>query len=118
LGAYFTEGLIIASYQYQRWYVRGQAIVAQYHTDSTTMINAGQDIFKPLATASHGQAATVKTNLLWWDIRLAYIINPATNLRIEAGFTFRKEDSRMTEFNDRVFMIGLRSSFRQLLYDF
>ncbi|MFA6060422.1 MAG: hypothetical protein WC756_19640 [Taibaiella sp.] len=117
-GAYFTEGLIIASYQYQRWYVRGQAIIAQYHTDSATAVNAGHDIFKPLATASYDQTATIKTNLLWWDIRLAYIINPSANLRIEAGFTFRKEDGGTTEFNDRVFMIGLRSSFRQLLYDF
>lgn len=117
-GAYFTEGLIIASYQYQRWYVRGQAIIAQYHTDSTTAVNAGHDIFKPLVTGGYNEAATIKTNLLWWDLRLAYIINPATNLRIEAGFTFRKEDAGTTEFNDRVFMIGLRSSFRQLLYDF
>lgn len=117
-GAYFTEGLIIASYQYQKWYVRGQVIVAQYRTDSSAAVNAGQDIFKSLAATGYDQAATIKTNLLWWDIRLAYIINPATNLRIEAGFTFRKEDAGTMEFNDRVFMIGLRSSFRQLLYDF
>lgn len=116
-GAYFKEGLLVAAYQYKRWYVRGEVLMARYHIDTAATVNGGQDIFKPLPVPDQENVA-VNTDLLWWDIRAAYIINPVTNLRLEAGFTFRKETGEGNTFNDRIFMIGLRGSFRSIIHDF
>ncbi len=118
LGAAFSEGLLIANYQYKRWYVRGQLMLARYDLDSAANVNAGQDIFKPTTEITTSKAATIATSLTWWDIRAGWIINPQTNLRIEAGFTFRNENSNAFSFAGRVFMFGLRGSFRSLMYDF
>ena len=116
-GANLKEGLLIAAYRYKRWYVRGEILTAKYHIDTAATANGGQDIFKPLQAAEQ-ENVTISTSLLWWDVRAAYIINPATNLRLEAGFTFRKETGAGNTFNDRIFMVGLRGSFRSIIYDF
>jgi hypothetical protein len=57
------------------------------------------------------------TNMVYLEGKVAYILNPRYNLRIELGAMFRDEQN--SDFHDRTTMltIGLRSSFRQLYND-
>lgn len=121
LGANFKEGLVIAEYKYNAWYFRAEGIIARYGID-TDSTNYGHDIFKPISThtvtddASIGQG--LSTKLFYADFKLAYILNPATNMRIETGVTFRNEKNRHDFYKDRIVYIGIRMSFRRFGYDF
>ena len=122
LGANFKEGIVVADYSYRNWWFRVEGIVAKYGADSNAHVNYGHDVFKPITTRTAednvktGQG--VSTNYLFADIKVAYIINAKTNLRLETGFTYRKDSNHLRVFNDQVFYIGIRSSFRNLFYDF
>ncbi len=122
LGANFREGLFKADYLYKKFSVRFETFYAQYGADSNATLNYGQNIFKPVSDASVIGNGTLlqglKTNILFADLRLAYILNPVTNMRIEAGFTFRNEKSKLFYYKDRIFYIGIRMSFRKISYDY
>lgn len=115
-GASFQEGLALLTYQYKRWWFRLEGLVANGYQDSMNATNGGSDIFKPVP--NQREATGEKSKLWYGDFRVAYILNPKNNLRIEAGLTFRQYDSGLGNFQDRIFMIGLRSSFRDLVTDF
>jgi hypothetical protein len=122
LGANFKEGLIVASYTYKNWYLRAEGFIAKYGLDSSALVNYGQNIFKPVDTHTVSDDVSIgqglSTKIFYADLRAAYIINPVTNMRIEAGLTFRNEKNDKVFFKDRIFYIGVRMSFRSLLYDF
>jgi hypothetical protein len=122
LGANFTEGIFVATYTYKNWRLRAEGFIANYGADSGKA-NYGHDVvYQTLATQTSPQNVTtgqgVASTIKFADIKLAYIINPVTNLRIEAGFTYRKESSSLFNYVDKIFYIGIRTSFRSLLYDF
>ncbi len=121
-GANFREGIFVADYTFKKWYFRAESFIAEYGADSTGSDNYGHNIFKPVNTQSVtgdmriGQG--LKTTIFYADAKLAYIINPASNLRIEGGFTFRNEKSSQFSFRDRMVYIGVRMSFRKVAFDF
>lgn len=121
-GANFKEGLLLADYTYKHWYLRFQTFITKYGADSSATVNYGSDIFKPVSTQTlttdfkTGQG--LSTNIFYADLKLAYVINPATNLRLETGFTYRNEKSDLFNYQDRIFYIGVRMSFRKISYDF
>ena len=122
LGANFKEGIFIADYYYKRWYFRLQGMTARYGNDSSATVNFGRNINKPLYThstednVSTGQG--VNTKLYYGDIKLAYILNRKTNLRLETGAVFRNEKNNLVEYSDIHFYLGVRFTFRKLIYDF
>jgi hypothetical protein len=116
LGAGFSELMFQADYRYKRWYARAQAFYATYRLDSKGS-RAPQDIFNALP-AHLAPADGTAFHIGWYDIRLAYVLNPATNLRIEAACTLRDEQGGTVSFSDRIFSIGLRGSFRKQFFDF
>lgn len=118
LGAAFQEGLAVITYRYDKWWFRLEGMAAKYYWDTDKSQNGGGDIFKPLPAAGAEVGGGQKATLYWGDFRAAYIINPKNNLRVEAGITLRKNRTGAGFFQDRVFMIGLRSSFRDLINDF
>jgi hypothetical protein len=60
----------------------------------------------------------VYTKLYYGDLRIAYILNRKTNLRIETGAVYRNERNRINEYHDTYFYVGVRFTFRKLIYDF
>ncbi|WP_153800339.1 hypothetical protein [Foetidibacter luteolus] len=122
LGANFREGIFIADYSYKRFWFRLELLVSKYGDDSTSLHNYGRDIFKNIATRSAEDDVKmlqgVKSDLLFGDFKAAYILNDKTNMRIEAGLTLRNDKNSLRTYKDRFFYIGLRSSFRNLFYDF
>lgn len=122
LGANFRELLFQGQYSYKHWWFRLEFFTATYGGDSSASLNYGRNIFKLLNTNTVTDNATIgqglSTDILYADARVAYILNPATNMRIEAGFTFRNEKNAAVSFQDRIVYIGIRMSFRKISYDF
>jgi len=125
LGANFKEGVLVADYNYKRWWFRLEALTAGYGVDSANTVdpvNYGKDIFKPLYehstddNVSTGQG--LRTKLYYGDVRVAYILNRKTNLRIETGAVYRNEKNKNNKYTDTYFYLGVRFTFRKLIYDF
>ncbi|MFD2742970.1 MULTISPECIES: hypothetical protein [Sphingobacterium] len=114
-GANFREILAILTYRWNRIDLYGQSMFARYGVDSSPLSNVGQNIFRqdiPNIGNRIGQGEL--RNLLYNEIRAAYIINPRYNLRAEVGFINRIQDGSSTfgRSNANIITIGLRSSFR------
>ena len=120
-GANFKEMIGILNYSYKRFYFQGQLLRASYGLDSTGT-NYGKDIFKGTDTRSAESGSTIgqgiKTNLYYGEGKVAYLINPKTNLRVEVGAIARKESNSISSRNTSWLTIGLRGSFRNLYTDF
>lgn len=121
LGANFEEWVNIADYRYKRFFLRGQITYAKYGLDSAG-INYGKDIWESYFTRAEDYGNHIgqglKTTLMNVQGTFAYLLNPKYNLRLEASVTARNEKNSKWEKKEFIFNIGLRSSFRQLYYDF
>ncbi len=122
LGANFRELLGIMNYSYQRFDFQGQATYARYGLD-TKGTNYGKNInlgyeTRSVQYGSHvGQG--IKTNLYFTELKVAYLLNPKYNLRLEIGGVYRRESSEgLTSKNTQLITFGLRSTFRNLYQDF
>jgi len=95
---------------------------SKYGDDPDTKTNYGHDISKPYTTHPNefgnwiGQG--VKTNLLYAQGTIAYVLNPKYNLRLETSLAARRVSNDIGRNTDLIFSIGLRSTFRQFYYDF
>lgn len=121
-GANFKEVLFVTDYTYKRWWFRLEAFANRYGADSSVQADYGQNIFKPLLQRSKEDniktSQGLYTSLYYGDLRFAYILNNKTNLRIESGFTLRSESNKTYNYKDVFFYIGIRTTFRKLIYDF
>ncbi len=119
-GANFREVLALLNYSYKRFDFSGEADYGHYGLDQNGL-NYGKDIFLVYTTAVTpygnyiGQGLT--TNMFYLDGKVAYLLNPKYNLRVELGGIYRQESN--SAFHDKATMltIGLRSSFRQFYND-
>jgi hypothetical protein len=122
LGANFKEGVFVTDYTYKNWWFRLEAFAAHYGTDSSLDVDYGRDIFKLTSLHSKENNITtdqgLNTKLYYGDFRVAYILNKKTNLRIEAGAVYRNEKNNLVAYKDMYGYIGVRMSFRKLIYDF
>ena len=122
LGANFKEGIFIADYTYKNWYIRLETFIAHYGADSSVNVDYGHNIFRPVYLhtlqddVSTGDG--LNTKIYYGDLRIAYLLNKKSNLRIEAGGVYRKESNSRKNFQDIYSYIGVRMSFRKLIYDF
>jgi hypothetical protein len=119
-GANFKEVVGILNYSYKRFDFSGEVDYGYYGLDINGL-NYGKDIFKVYVDPARlygnyiGQGLT--TNMTYVEGKVAYMLNPKYNLRIELGGVYRKESN--SQFNDKTTMvtIGLRSSFRNIYND-
>ncbi len=122
LGANFKEGVFVTDYTYKSWWFRLEAIASRYGNDSSANADYGRDIFK--LTDLHSKENNVNTGqglhtkLYYGDFKAAYVLNNKTNLRVETGAVYRKESNIEKKYRDVYFYIGVRMSFRKLIYDF
>lgn len=122
MGANFTEALGIATYTYKRWFFRGQLTYANYGLDQIPEISYGQDIFKPYSLRPSNYDNKIgqglKTDFLYGQGTVAFVLNPKYNLRLEASVAGRQEKNSLYTNREFIFSFGLRSTFRQFYYDF
>lgn len=120
-GANFKEWLSVVSYSVKRWNFSTEFLTAFYGLDGNND-NFGKDILKSYSTreSSTGNfiGQGIKTNLNLANIKTSYLLNPNYNLRIELEGIFRRESNVISIQKANWVNIGLRSSFRNLYYDF
>lgn len=122
LGANFREGIFVATYTHNQWWFRAEGFLASYGIDSGG-INYGHNVSVILPSQSPvaGNVKTTQgllTKVLFADVKAAYILNPASGLRLEGGITYRKEYNSLKTYKDFIFNIGIRTSLNSLFYDF
>ena len=120
-GANFRELVGMLNYSYKKFDFSGQVNYAHYGLDPDTASNYGKDIFKlyshTISKTGNYIGQGITTNMYYLEGKVAYMIKPSINFRIELGFTYRQEKNIL--FTDRTTMItlGLRTSFRTIYTD-
>jgi hypothetical protein len=122
LGANFVENVSRLEYSYNRWTSMLQINYAKYGLDSMNgNTNVGSNIFASYDTRDkeYGNKLLqgIPGSLLFIDARLAYLLNPKTNLRIELGYIYRNSSIDAASTTSNIITFGLRSSFRNLYFD-
>jgi hypothetical protein len=121
-GANFRELVGLFNYTYKKFDFSLEADFGRYGLDENG-INYGKDIFllynNPKTKNGLGNYTTqgLITNLSFFESKIAYVINPKTNLRIELGGIYRVEKNTKFTDNTKLITLGIRSSFRQIYND-
>jgi hypothetical protein len=119
-GANFRELVGLLNYTYKRFDFSGEADYGHYGLN-VNGLNYGKDIFQiytqPAKAYGNYTGQGLTTNMYYFEGKVAYLLNPKYNLRIELGGIWRQDHN--TQFDDKTAMltIGLRSSFRNLYTD-
>jgi hypothetical protein len=119
-GSNFRELVGLLNYTYQRFDFSSETDLGRYGLDMNGL-NYGKDIFElythPARLYGNYTGQGLTTNMVYLEGKVAYVINPKYNLRVELGGIFRVEQN--SQFTDRTAMItiGLRSSFREMYTD-
>ncbi|WP_316801216.1 gliding motility protein RemB [Pedobacter frigidisoli] len=121
LGANFREVVGLLNYSYKRFDFSGELMYAKYGLDESGA-NYGKNIFTPYTDAvqQNGNYTTqgIRTDLVYLEGKVAYVVNPKYNLRLELGGIVRRESNSLSKQNTGIITFGLRSSFRNLYTDF
>ena len=122
LGANFREVIGIVNYSINRFDITLQGNYSKYGLDPDSETNYGKDIFKSYRTFENQYgnhiAQGIPTQLGYLDAKVSYILNPKYNLRLEVGAIARQEKNEFGKKSSGILTFGLRSSFRNLYYDF
>ena len=119
-GANYREVVGLLNYSYKRFDFSGEADYGHYGLDMNGL-NYGKDPFQDYTNPAKaegnyiGQGLT--TNMYYLEGKVAYVLNPKYNLRLEVSGMLR--DEKNAQFNDKTSLltIGIRSSFRQIYDD-
>ena len=119
-GANYRELVGLLNYSYKRFDFSGEGDFGHYGLDENGL-NFGKDPYEDYTNPARvlgnytGQGLT--TNMYYLQGKVAYILNPKYNLRLELSGIYR--DEKNTAFDDKTtwVTIGLRSSFRQMYTD-
>ena len=142
LGANFRENVSILRYRYKRWHLELKSMIAMRGLDKnfaetkelgtnkyeTWIISYGGDIFKSCSDryGSHGHeiGQGIKTNILNFSGEISWLVNPKTNMNIAIGGRYRKQSNEQGDNFDKyenvnkMFFVTLRTSLRNLYFDF
>jgi hypothetical protein len=119
-GANFKELVGILNYSYKRFDFSGEINYGHYGLDIGSL-NYGKDIFQTYTNPVNlygnyiGQGLT--TNMTYIEGKIAYLLNPKYNLRIELGGVYRTETNSQFQDHTKMITIGLRSSFKNIYND-
>ncbi len=120
-GANFWESVNFIKYNYKRFFLNYQFIYAIYGADPPGM-NYGKDIYLSYNTRVQdydnyvGQG--IKTRFFYNKIEISYLLNPAYNLNFSIGYVNRNLSTDTDTHTTNYFYLGIRTSLRNLYYDF
>lgn len=120
-GANFWESVNFIRYNYKRLFFQYEFLYSIYGQDPPGK-NYGGDIYKSYSTRVReygnyvGQG--IRTRLLYQNLSASFLINPNYNLNFTIGAVFRNLKTPGSTSNTTYFYIGLRTSLRNLYYDF
>jgi hypothetical protein len=119
-GANFREVVGLLNYSYKRFDFSAEADYGHYGLDINGL-NYGKDLFKgyidPARATGNYTGQGLTTNMVYAEGKVAYLLNPKYNLRLELGGIIRRDKN--DQFNDKTGMLtfGIRSSFRSMYND-
>lgn len=124
LGANFRELLLIANY-YRGRFLAEALIQYSWRGLDPPGENWGSQVMLGYETREqeYGNETLqgVRTTTFFTDFRLGYLVNPAYNLRLEAGVRlrdFRPETNQLTATQTRYFFVGLRTGLNNVYEEF
>ncbi|MDP3354030.1 MAG: gliding motility protein RemB [Flavobacteriaceae bacterium] len=129
-GANFREFIGIARYTKDRWFGNAKLVLGEKGFDFNTSTNQksyGGDVFKDNDDRASnygnkiGQGNTAK--IFIGDLQVGYLINPATNLKLFGGITYRNFNpdlptNTFNKTNTAWFNIGFRTDLFNWYFDF
>ncbi len=120
-GANFWESVNFIKYNYKRFFFNYEFLYSIKGLDPPGK-NYGGDIYKSYNTrvSDYGNyvGQGIRTRLIYQNLSASFLINPAYNLNFTMGVVLRNMHSDVTNENTHYFYIGLRTSLRNLYYDF
>lgn len=124
LGANFNEIVGFINYRIRDFFIELKGNYALRGNDSASY-NYGGNVFKsssvfpvdqPLEDVKTGQG--IKTTVMYEDVHIGYLVNPATNFNIVIGVSNRTEQALGKTQNTRFVYFGIRTSLANFYYDF
>ena len=133
LGANFNELVTIVNYRYKNFFLQLKVNYAIYGAD-TTGTHWGKDIFKSDLEAQYGYPSDnavfngggsgnnttqgIKTNLLYLNPELSYILNPNSNMQISIGVIKRQLKSETVNDDLLLLYLSFKTTLNNIYYDF
>ena len=121
LGANFIEEVGLIDYRWKQWYANAKIISAAIGTD-TAGLNFGSDIFRNYftyhSTYSNYILQGLKTNFLFYELKIGYTLNPLYNFCIELGVAGRDYKNDLYEEKTSLITFGIRTNITNKYYDF
>ena len=124
MGANFNELLLMANYQYKRFYTSYKMSFIKTAADSAVSQNYGNNILDIATQASNISGIKIQNGIPYkvvdHDLRFGYIINPKINMVIEAKLQFRKYTTNLAATNSlktNSFMVSFATNIFNRYYD-
>lgn len=121
LGANFYESVSFLSYRWRNFFVEAKFNYANVGKDRP-QTNDGNYIFYNYDTRpadyGHYVGTGLETKIIYKEFRLEYLVNPKTNMNIEAGITDRSYTNAVEEKYSRLVYVGLRMALENYYFDF
>jgi hypothetical protein len=127
LGSNFREWVTNIRYTHKRILLEGRLMIATQGQDSLIK-NYGSNIFRSYYDNLVNEVGVnlfqgIKTQTLFGDIKIGYLVNPKTNLRLELGMTVRRitpeiEVGNLKAETTKYFYFGLKTDLYNQYHDF
>jgi hypothetical protein len=125
LGASFIESVTFLRYNYKRWSANIKFLVAKYGGDiEGDNTNYGSDILTSYSEGDRNEygnevAQGNTSSLQIFDVRVGYLINPLTNMKLELGVFNRSTTSLYAEDTSTNYLFfAFKTDLRNLYFDF
>lgn len=127
-GSNFWEGIGIVQYRKNRWFANAKAVIGQKGFDiEGNNASYGGNIYRDYNERNSDTGVKLlqgnKTDIFIGDLQAGYIVNPSTNMKLFAGFTFRNFTPATTtrsfsKDNTTWFTVGLKTDLFNWYFDF
>ncbi|HNM34930.1 MAG TPA: hypothetical protein PKJ70_02745 [Chitinophagaceae bacterium] len=123
-GANFREFLLEANYKIKRYLFSANLIIAWYGADDANS-HWGKNIYKSdylsqtgIFSFNNKITQGIKTNLIYSNVAIRYLMNPVTNSGIAAQIFYRTEKSNLINNKDFIFNISYSTNLLNILKEF
>ena len=121
LGANFKEITASAFYAKKRWIFELHSTLAKVGLD-TNSFSVGQDVYQPYNNRedNYGYYTLngLKTNILNNTVKISYVLNPKSNMILQAGVTNRTFTNNFADLSSNMFFVGLKTAITNRYSDF
>lgn len=129
-GANFREAVVIMNYTKNRWFANAKIVIGKKgfdFADGTDSLSYGGDVFADNDNRGSDYGNEIGqgnvANVFIGDLQLGYLVNPATNLKLFGGLTYRNFNpvapaKGFPESNSTWISFGLKTDVFNWYFDF